>query len=106
MDTTLTPGQTIECTLSKPLPRDSRRYKTVQRLMRLDPDNQRALRDAQEHRRKTLVVRTRGGRPWPMRPKAAKVVVPAEGASWRMKVTPQITADVESVSDVLDIKTV
>jgi hypothetical protein len=74
--------------------------------MRLDPENARALRDSQEHRKRTLVVRSRGKRPWPVRQKAAKVAVPREGATWRMKFFPQLRGDLESVSDVLTIKAV
>lgn len=99
-------GQMIECTLKRALPGDGRRYKTVQRLMRLDPDNVRSLKKAQEHRDRTLHVRTRGGRPWPVRRKAAKVAVPREGATWRMQFFPHLENDIASVEHLLDIKPV
>lgn len=104
MDDSITPGQIIQCTLKRQLPQDNRRYKTVQRLMRLDPDNAKALRKAQEHRDRTLVVRSRGKRPWPVRQKAAKVAVPREGVTWKMKLFPHLRPDLASVEDLIDIK--
>ncbi len=98
-------GQHVECTLKRDLNPDTANFKTVQRLMRLDPDNRKALRKAQEHRARTLVVRSRGKRPWPVRQRAAKVAVPREGATWKLVYVPQLHDDMKAVANVVDYKT-
>jgi hypothetical protein len=97
-------GQKLQFTVKRDLRRGDI-YDTVQRLMRLDPDNKRALKKAQEHRMRTLKVRSRGGRPFEMYQNASKVCVPVEGASFSLEYFPHIRRDIESVQHVLDIKT-
>ena len=96
-------GQTLHFTISKQL-RPGDTYDTVQRLMRLDPANKKALKKAQNHRRRTLRVRTRGGRPFEMYVKASKVCVPVQGATFAFPYFPHVKRDIESVQHVLDIK--
>ncbi|MCA9310363.1 MAG: hypothetical protein KDA21_04105 [Phycisphaerales bacterium] len=99
----LKPGQTVKCTVT----RDVRRtddYQTVQRLMRLDPEIKRALKAAQDHRNRTLYVRSRGKRPWEVRVKSAKFARPVEGATWLMRWFPHIEADCRAVSDYIKVE--
>ena len=97
-------GQNVTCTIKAQL-QDGPARSTITRLMRLDPDLKRQLKKSQEHRKRTLHVRIRGGRPWVDRKKAAKVAVPVEGASWTMEWFPHIKPDLMSVEKYLDIKT-
>ena len=97
-------GQTLHFTVAKDL-RPGDVYDTVQRLMRLDPANKKALKKAQGHRRRTLYVRSRGGRPFEVYTKASKVCVPVKGATFSFRFFPQIRRDIESVQGVLDITT-
>lgn len=100
----VTAGQTLHFTINRNLKRGDT-YDTVQRLMRLDPDNKRSLKKAQEYRMRTLHVRSRGGRPFEMYARAAKVCVPVQGASFSFDYFPHVRKDIESVQHVLDIKT-
>lgn len=99
----ITPGDTIRCTVVKEPKRDDSRQ-TVSRLMRFDPDIKRTLKAAQEHRMKTLWVRSRGKRPWAVRRKAAQHAIPAEGAAWTMTYFPHIAPDFRSVSDFVKVE--
>ncbi|MFI4853342.1 MAG: hypothetical protein ACIAQF_00010 [Phycisphaerales bacterium JB065] len=100
---TLKAGDTLKCTVTKTIRVDDKR-ETVTRLMRFDPDIKRALKKGQERRMRTLKVRTRGGRPFEMYEKSAKVAVPVEGASWEMTWFPHIKHDVASVMDCIKIE--
>jgi hypothetical protein len=100
---TLKAGDTIKCTVTKTIRVDDKR-ETVTRLMRLDPDIKRSLKKGQERRMRDLKVRTRGGRPFEMYQKAAKVAVPVEGASWEMTFFPQIKGDIAAVTDCIKIE--
>ncbi|MCR9216104.1 MAG: hypothetical protein NXI14_02765 [bacterium] len=100
---TLKAGDTIKCTVTKTIRVHTKR-ETVTRLMRFDPDIKRALKKGQERRMRDLHVRTRGGRPFEMYKKAAKVAVPVEGASWEMTYFPHIKHDIESVTDCISIE--
>ncbi len=100
---TLKAGDTIKCTVTKTIRVDDKRA-TVTRLMRFDPDIKRTLKKGQERRMRTLKVRSRGGRPFEMYEKAAKVAVPVEGASWEMTWFPHIKHDVSSVMDCIKIE--
>jgi len=98
-----TPGQHIRVTITKP-PRRLAQRKTLRRLMGNDPEIKRALTNAQEHRRRTLHVRTRGGRPWAARERAARVARPEVGASWTMPFFPTLGDDLKSVSGFVSVE--
>jgi len=99
----LKPGQTVTITVkSEPLREDVRQ--TIARLMRQDPDFKRRLKGAQEHRADTLVVRSRGKRPWAVRRKVAKVAQVHEGAEWSMPWIPKLAGDLRSVESYLEIR--
>ncbi len=101
----LEPGQRIRCTVTKVIRREDE-WQTVTRLMRRDPEIKRALKKAQEHRARTLVVRSRGGRPWPMHTRPAKFAVPVQGATWEMEYVPLLRADVEAIADAVQVEVV
>lgn len=96
------PGQTIRCVVSKEILREADQ-KTVLRLMRLDPKVKRALKSAQEHRVQTLVIRSRGKRPWEVREKSSKIVRAIPGATWTMAFFPHIKADFQAVAKYLTV---
>ena len=99
---TLKTGQTIRCTITKTrLRRDE--ALTLARLMRQDTAMRRTLKSAQEHRQRTLIVRNRGGRPWPKRMPCAKYTLPHNGSSWTMVYSPILAADFRSVAHCLKI---
>jgi len=97
------PAQPVNVTIARVPQREDARQ-TIRRLMRLDPDIKRALRQAQSHRRRTTRVRTRSGRPWRVRQSAAQVARVEQGASWTMPFYPQIVDDLRSVEPYLEIK--
>ena len=98
------PGQTVKCTVVKEPKREDARQ-TLARLMRQDPDVRRQLKKAQEHRMRTLVVRSRGKRPWEVRRKAARYAIPHEGATWTMIYIPHVRPDFESVAEFVKVET-
>ncbi len=101
----LTPGATLRCTVERVPVREDHRQ-TIARLMRQDPAVQRALRRAQRRRSKDLVVRTRGGRPWANRKRAARVAQVVEGASWSMPALPALAKDAASVARFVRVEQV
>lgn len=103
MSNAFKPGQSVRCTITKHV-RVPSAQQTILRLMRLDPDIKRALVKAQEHRLRTLVVRGRGGRPWPTRRRSSKIARADMGATWTMPYTPLLAKDIASVADCLKIE--
>lgn len=103
MSQSFKPGQNIRCTVTRSIRTEDARD-TVMRLMRQDPDIKRGLKKAQEHRLDTLVVRGRGGRPWPTRRKSAKIARAERGESWTMPYTPLLQHDLASVAQYLKIE--
>ncbi len=95
-------GQKIVCTITKE-PRGNARN-TLERLMRLDPDHRRALKNAQKHRVRTLIIRSRGKRPWEQRVRSSKIVMPSEGTSWNMVWFPHVAPDFQSVASYVQVK--
>jgi hypothetical protein len=97
------PGQTLTVTVTS-VPRTEDELQTIARLMRQDPSIKKRLEDAQKHRGDTLVVRSRGKRPWAVRRRVSKIARVEQGASWSMPWIPTITGDLRSVERFLDIK--
>ncbi|MDX2131887.1 MAG: hypothetical protein SFY69_07540 [Planctomycetota bacterium] len=97
------PGQTITLTLNK-LPRREDAVHTVERLMRLDPVNRKALKRAQRMREQRILIYNRGNRDWVSREKPALVVRPVEGATWSMSFDFDIARDLQSVGEYLSVK--
>jgi hypothetical protein len=96
-------GQTLRLTITR-APTTVDAQQTVLRLMRQDPAIKKALRAGQELRMGRLIVRSRGGRPWEVREKSAKVARPTKGASWSMRYFPQIAGDLHNVARFVEIK--
>ena len=64
----------------------------------------RKLKSAQEHRVRTLVIKSRGKRPWEVRETSAKQIRAAKGATWTMRWFPHVTADFAAVEKYLKVE--
>ena len=98
----LKPGQTVRCTVAK-TPRTEDAQGTIERLMRKDLANRRALRSAQTKRRQRMVVYNRGNRDWVSRENPARVVRAIKGQTWTMVWTPDLAPDFRSVQSFLTV---
>lgn len=99
----LKPGQNVICTVNA-VPRATGKISTIERLMRRDPDNRRALARAQTKRRQRITIYNRGNRQWVSRETPAKVVRVAKGAEWKMTYTLDVAPDIASVSSFIEIR--
>ncbi len=99
----IAPGQQIRCTVTK-APRAEGPRKTIERLMRLDPDNKKSLARAQHLRARRMNRYIRGNRLWTSREKAARVVRADSGAAWNMALAPQIADDLKSVANYIKVE--
>ncbi len=98
----LNPGQTITFKVAAE-PTNEGARKTIARLMRRDPDNNRGLRKAQQLRQKRMHSYIRGNRLFYSREVPARVVQPRLGHEWTMKFTPELGPDIKSVSRFVDL---
>jgi hypothetical protein len=98
----LNAGQLITCTIAK-APKAEGATKTIARLMRRDPQNNKALRRGQKLRRDRMHAYTRGGRTWYDREKSSKIVMVREGEQWTMAFTHDIAPDLKSVESYLTL---
>jgi hypothetical protein len=99
----LKPGQKLNCVIEKS-PRTDDQTSTIARLMRLDPDNKRALRRAQRMRGQRLVVYNRGNRDWVSRENPAKVVHVGVGQKWVLPYTLDLAHDLESIKSFVGVQ--
>lgn len=99
----LASGSTVTFTI-KSLPRTARQRKTLQRLMRLQPTVQRTLTRLAKVRGRKTPWTQRGGRLFARRRTPTKVVVPTVGATFTLRIAPQIIPDVKSVERYLSSK--
>lgn len=97
------PGQTIKCTVIKEPLRDDARQ-TIARLMRQDPDVRGKLSGAQHRRKRDMRWTKRGGRPWPIRPRAARYANVRKDASWSMRYIPHVAPDFNSISEYIKVE--
>ena len=98
------PGNTYQFTV-KIVPNRVASRKTIQRLMRMQPDVQRILSKLPMQRKnKDNVLYVRAGRPWVNRAKTTKVTRVAEGETFTLQVSPHIINDLQSVEKYLDVK--
>ncbi len=95
-----TPGQTVSLSVIK-VPSKVSHVKTLQRLMRMQPDIQRGLSRVAKARQGKNREQARGGRIWVARIRATKLVRVAPGETITLFVTPQIIPDLRSVSAYL-----
>jgi hypothetical protein len=90
---------TVQFTITA-IPAEHRRQQTLLRLMRMNPGVQGALSRLKRERLRSGNRRTaRAGRIW-----LARVVFVEKGATFTLRMTPQIAADVKSVEKYLEAK--
>ena len=101
---TIAPTGTYNFTVTA-VPAEARRKQTILRLMRLNPGVQGALNRLKRERLRSGNRRTaRAGRIWLAREQCTRVVGVTKGATFTLRVTPQVMADVRSVERYLDAK--
>ena len=105
MDDLLVPQKTVTFTLKRTPTRPADR-KTIQRLMRMQPDIRKGLKGLQKRRRQhDNRPYIRAGVWWIDRAKATRLVRAEAGESFTLELTPQVIPDLQSVSRYLDAKT-
>jgi SHS2 domain-containing protein len=97
------PGQDVQITVTK-APRAATAVSTIERLMRLDPANKRALRHAQRLRGQRINKYIRGNREWTSREKPARVVRAVTGATWTLPFTAELADELLSVGKYLKVE--
>lgn len=97
------PGTKLRCTISK-VPMSASKVDTIERMMRQDPANAKALKNSQFAREAKNNFYIRGNRLWGSRAKCSKVTRCVKGNTWEMTFSPQIGPDLASVSDFLSIQ--
>ncbi len=97
----IAPLKTVTFTVTK-VPQRSAQLKTIARLMNMQPESQRSLRDLARRRRiHDNVVGIRAGRKWTNRVRTTKVNRVETGETFTLTLTPQIIPDVRSVEKFL-----
>lgn len=97
------PGQQITCTVTA-APRTPDQIQTIERLMRLDPVNKRALARAQRMRGQRVIIYNRGNRDWVKREKTARVVRVETAATWSMPYRLDLAGDLKAVESFISVK--
>jgi hypothetical protein len=83
-------------------PRRAAERKTLERLMRMQSEVQRGLRQLAKRRHQhDNKGHQRGGRLWWVRPRTTKLAYAMPGARFTLRVTPQIAPDLASVAKYL-----
>ncbi len=97
----IAPQQTVTFTVTA-VPQRPAQRKTIERLMKMQPDVQRTLRHVAKRRRlHDNVVYIRAGRRWTNRATATRVAHVEPGETFTLTLTPQILPDVRSVQRFL-----
>jgi hypothetical protein len=96
-------GQDLVCTVTKQ-PKSEAAVTTLERLMRLDAGNKRALRRAQHLRARRMVVYNRGNRDWTSREKPARVVRVEPGATFTLPFTVELGRELAAVGSYLKVQ--
>ena len=100
----LAPSSTITFTITT-LPKNERGRKTLNRLMKMQPEVQKGLSMlARRRRQKDNVPTKRAGRIWINRKKPTALTRVEIGESFTLRVTPQIIPDIKSVAAYLEMK--
>ena len=97
------PGTDLLCTVTK-VPAAEGTTDTIARLMRMDPENKKALRRAQRMRRQRMLVYNRGNRDWYSREKPARVVRVEVGATFTLPYTLELANELRAVGECLKIQ--
>jgi hypothetical protein len=104
MATALSSNTTLTFSINQ-VPAKASHFKTLERLMRMEPRVAQGLRRLQSRRqREDNKPHQRGGRMWISRVKSSKLVHVARGESFTLYVTPQILPDLKAVEQYLDVK--
>jgi len=99
----IAPLETLTLTVKK-VPSRAAQRKTIERLMKLQPEVQCGLRKTARKRRvHDNIVGIRAGRRWIQRVRATKVARVELGASFTLTLTPQIIPDLKSVEKFLKV---
>ena len=100
----IAPQKTVTFTVTR-VPQRSAHRKTIERLMKMQPDIQRGLKDlARRRRQHDNVTEIRAGRKWTSRARVTKLARVEPGESFTLMITPQIIADIRSVERFLKAK--
>ena len=100
----LAPSSTVTFTITT-LPKNERGRKTLNRLMKMQPEVQKGLSMLARRRRQKDNVRTkRAGRIWINRKKPTALTRVEIGESFTLRVTAQIIPDIKSVAAYLEMK--
>ena len=100
----LAPSSTITFTITT-LPKNERGRKTLNRLMKMQPEVQKGLSMlARRRRQKDNVPTKRAGRIWINRKKPTALTRVEIGESFTLRVTAQIIPDIKSVAAKLEMK--
>ncbi len=103
MSDVIAPSKKVTFTLKK-TPARPADLKTLRRLMRMQRHVQKGLKTLAKKRYGENYVSPRAGRMWMTRMPASKIVRPEKGESFTLTITPQILADIKSVSRFMDAK--
>lgn len=102
MSLTVAPNTSMTFTV-KSRPNRTADRKTIQRLMRMQPEIQKGLKKlARRRRQKDNNEYIRAGKWWTDRTKATRLTRVEAGETFTIHVTPQIVADINSVAKFLD----
>ena len=97
----ISPNQEMTFTVTR-APRTTAARKTIERLMGMQTEIQRGRKHLHNQRRlHDNVTYIRAGRKWVNRRRTTKLARAEEGATFTIRVTPQIVADLKSVADCL-----
>jgi hypothetical protein len=97
----IAPQKTVTFTVTS-VPQRSAQRKTIERLMKMQPELQRGLKlRARRRRQVDNIVDTRAGRKWIQRVPASKLARAEVGQTFTLTLTPQIIPDVKSVQQFL-----
>ena len=100
----LAPSSTVTFTITS-LPKNERGRKTLNRLMKMQPEVQKGLSMlARRRRQKDNIPTKRAGRIWINRKKPTALTRVEIGESLTLRVTPQIIPDIKSVAAYLEMK--
>lgn len=104
MPLSIEPRDTVTFLVTR-APRREAERKTIQRLMRMQPDVQRGLKMLAKRRRQhDNITKTRSGRPWVNRARTTKLTRVEPGETFTLTITPQIIPDIKSVQAYLKAK--
>ncbi|MHC4245795.1 MAG: hypothetical protein GWP75_00330, partial [Planctomycetia bacterium] len=100
----LAPSSTVTFTITT-LPKNERGRKTLNRLMKMQPEVQKGLSMlARRRRQKDNIPTKRAGRIWINRKKPTALTRVEIGESFTLRVTAQIIPDIKSVAAYLEMK--